>query len=83
MLVITRKHNETIRIADDIEVIVIEIVGNRARLGITAPHDVPIRRGELVQSPPADFVVCEKDGQTDRYYPEYGCPLYRQGVTHE
>ncbi len=47
MLVLTRKAGETIRIAHNIVVTVLEIEGYRIRLGIAAPADVPIRRAEL------------------------------------
>jgi carbon storage regulator len=47
MLVLTRKVGETIRIANNIVVTVLEVEGYRVRLGLAAPADVPIRRAEL------------------------------------
>jgi carbon storage regulator len=47
MLVLTRKLNEEIVIAGQIEVQVLEICGNRVRLGITAPADISIQRREI------------------------------------
>lgn len=47
MLVLTRKLSEEIRIGDDVVVKVLAINGNRVKLGIQAPPDVRIRRGEL------------------------------------
>ena len=47
MLVLTRKQNETIVIDNRIEVKVLQVKGNRIRIGIGAPADVAIRRGEL------------------------------------
>jgi carbon storage regulator len=47
MLVLSRKHGETIRLGDDIEVTVCQISGNRVRLAISAPPHVSIRRSEL------------------------------------
>lgn len=47
MLVLTRKLNEEIRIDGEITVTVIELDGNRVRLGIKAPPEVRILRGEL------------------------------------
>lgn len=44
MLVLTRKLNESIRIDNDIELTVLEVRGNRVRLGIVAPRSVDIRR---------------------------------------
>ena len=47
MLVLTRKVNETIVINDNITITVLEIKGGRVRLGIDAPTDVGVLRGEL------------------------------------
>ena len=47
MLVLSRYAEETIVIGDDIEVMVVEVRGNRVRLGITAPKDMPIYRLEI------------------------------------
>lgn len=46
MLVLSRKRNESIIIGDT-EVMVVEIIGNRVRLGITAPKDIPVLRREV------------------------------------
>lgn len=48
MLVLTRKRGEEILIDNRIVVSVIAVQGNRVRLGIRAPSDVSVRRGELV-----------------------------------
>ena len=48
MLVLTRKAGERIVIADNIVVEVLEIQGNRVRIGIQAPHGVTILREELL-----------------------------------
>lgn len=47
MLVVTRKPNESISIADNIEITVLEITKDRVRIGINAPKDVRIVRSEL------------------------------------
>ena len=47
MLVLSRKKNESIVIGDNIVVKVVEVHGNRVRLGIEAPADVVVHRGEL------------------------------------
>jgi len=47
MLVLTRKLGEEILIGDDIKLIVSRIAGNRVTIGINAPGDVTILRGEL------------------------------------
>ncbi len=47
MLVVTRKTEESIIIADNIEIVVLEVNKDRVKLGITAPKDVKIIRNEL------------------------------------
>ena len=47
MLVLTRKQNEKIQIGDNIYLTVLRIKGNTVRLGIEAPQDVRVVRGEL------------------------------------
>ena len=47
MLVVTRKPDESITIADNIEITVLEITKDRVRIGINAPKDVKIVRTEL------------------------------------
>ncbi len=48
MLVLTRKADQKLVIGSDIVVTVLEIRGNRVRLGIEAPREVPVHRSELV-----------------------------------
>jgi carbon storage regulator len=50
MLVLSRKENEAIVIDGKIVVTILEIRGNQIRLGIEAPMDVAVWRGELVAS---------------------------------
>lgn len=47
MLILTRKTGETIRIAPDIELIVVGVRQGEVILGLKAPRDVKILRGEL------------------------------------
>jgi len=47
MLVLSRRLNETVRIGEDIEVQIVDIRGDRVRLGITAPVEVPVHREEV------------------------------------
>ena len=42
MLVLTRKSNQSIMIGDDIEVSVLSIMGEKVRIGIQAPRDIPV-----------------------------------------
>lgn len=47
MLVLSRKKNERIVIGDNIVITVVEVRGDRVRLGIEAPQEVPIHRSEV------------------------------------
>ena len=47
MLVLTRKSNQSIMIGDDIELSVLAIVGEKVRIGIQAPRDIPVFRKEV------------------------------------
>ena len=47
MLVLTRKSNQSIMIGDDIEVSVLSVMGEKVRIGIQAPRDIPVFRKEV------------------------------------
>ncbi len=49
MLMLSRKPGERVLLGDGIELTVVEVKGNRVRLGITAPDVVPVRRQEVDQ----------------------------------
>jgi carbon storage regulator len=69
MLVLSRKKNESIVINNDITVTVVEIRGDKVRLGIVAPKEVPVHRQEVYDAihgtkgaaaEPASVVVTNK-----------------------
>lgn len=47
MLVLSRKKNESVVINNDITIVVVEIRGDKVRLGIEAPKEVPVHRREV------------------------------------
>jgi carbon storage regulator len=47
MLVLSRKKNESIVINDEITIVVVEIRGDKVRLGVEAPKEVPVHRREV------------------------------------
>ena len=47
MLVLSRKKNESIVINNDIRIVVVEIRGDKIRLGVEAPREVPVHRSEV------------------------------------
>ena len=57
MLVLTRKANQSIMIGDSIEISVLSVFGEKVRLGIDAPREVPVFRTEVfreIQGPSID-----------------------------
>ncbi|MEE2641456.1 MAG: carbon storage regulator CsrA [Planctomycetota bacterium] len=50
MLVLSRKKNESIVINDDIKIVVVEIRGDKVRLGVEAPREVPVHRREIYEA---------------------------------
>ena len=47
MLVLSRFVNEKIMIGDDITIMIVEVKGNKVRLGIQAPRELPVHRQEV------------------------------------
>jgi carbon storage regulator len=50
MLVLSRKTNESIIIGDDIKIVIVEVRGDKVRLGIEAPRDVTVHRSEIYEA---------------------------------
>ena len=50
MLVLSRHRDESIMIGDDIVVTIVDIRGDKVRLGIEAPNDVPVHRQEVYEA---------------------------------
>jgi carbon storage regulator len=47
MLVLSRKKDETIMIGDEVEITIVDVRGDKVRLGITAPKNIPVHRREV------------------------------------
>ncbi|MFC1635380.1 carbon storage regulator CsrA [Planctomycetota bacterium] len=47
MLVLSRQRDESIMIGDDVEIIIVDVRGDKVRLGITAPREIPVHRREI------------------------------------
>ena len=50
MLVLSRQKDESIVIGDNIEVIIVDVRGDKVRLGINAPKDVTVHRREVYEA---------------------------------
>ena len=49
MLILTRKVGESVLIGDDISITVLSVRGNQVKLGVQAPKEVSVHRGEIYQ----------------------------------
>ncbi len=49
MLILTRRVGKTIRIGDDIEIVILRVNGNQVRVGVSAPPHISVRRDEVYQ----------------------------------
>jgi len=47
MLVLSRQKDESIVIGDDVEITIVDVRGNKVRLGITAPKNITVHRREV------------------------------------
>ncbi|HBT77834.1 MAG TPA: carbon storage regulator [Planctomycetaceae bacterium] len=62
MLVLSRKKNESIVINENITIMVVEVRGDKVRLGIEAPRDVPVHRREIFEAILASRQADSKQG---------------------
>ncbi|MBL8873114.1 MAG: carbon storage regulator CsrA [Planctomycetaceae bacterium] len=73
MLVLSRKKNESIVINDEITIVVVEIRGDKVRLGVEAPREVPVHRREVYEaiqrSQNGDAKVETTENETDEERP--------------
>ena len=60
MLVLSRQRDESIMIGDDVEITIVEVRGDKVRLGINAPRDIPVHRREVY-----DAIQAEKGAKQD------------------
>ena len=64
MLVLTRKSNQSIMIGDDVEISVLSVSGEKVRLGISAPEEVPVFRHEVYVRIEAERIEAERNGDS-------------------
>jgi carbon storage regulator len=50
MLVLSRQKDESIMIGDNVEVTIVDVRGDKVRLGITAPKDISVHRKEVYEA---------------------------------
>jgi len=69
MLVLSRQKDESIVIGDDIEITIVDVRGDKVRLGITAPKSIPVHRREIyeaIQREKAEAAKTEKRAETEQ-----------------
>jgi carbon storage regulator len=76
VLVLTRKSNQSIMIGDDVEVSVLSIMGEKVRIGIQAPRDIPVFRKEVYleiqQERSRELTSTDVRGEVDRALRDLG-----------
>jgi carbon storage regulator len=50
MLVLSRQKDESIMIGDNVEITIVDVRGDKVRLGIAAPKDIPVHRKEVYEA---------------------------------
>ena len=83
MLVLSRQKDESIMIGDNVEIIIVDVRGDKVRLGITAPKEIPVHRREIydaiqreknekkdTQEQPAKEPKAEKEQKKDQKEPK-------------
>jgi carbon storage regulator len=70
MLVLTRKSNQSIMIGDDVEISVLSVMGEKVRIGIQAPQEIPVFRKEIYleihrEDAPLDGAVADESARAE------------------
>ena len=60
MLVLSRQKDESIVIGDNIEITIVDVRGDKVRLGITAPKEIPVHRREIYDAIQREKAAKEK-----------------------
>jgi carbon storage regulator len=54
MLILTRRPNQTLIIGDSISITVLDVRGSQVRIGVTAPREIAVHRGEIFDKAAAE-----------------------------
>ena len=66
MLVLSRQRDESIMIGDDVEITIVDVRGDKVRLGITAPPEIPVHRKEVYET------IKREGGSAYKPHPRHG-----------
>lgn len=65
MLVLSRQKDESIIIGDDIEIIIVDVRGDKVRLGINAPREISVHRKEIYEAIQREKAEAAKKAEDD------------------
>ncbi len=60
MLVLSRQKDESIMIGDDVEIVIVDVRGDKVRLGINAPRSIAVHRKEI-------YLAIQKEKQEEKF----------------
>ena len=66
MLVLSRQKDESIIIGDNVEITVVDVRGDKVRLGITAPKEIPVHRREVYEAIQREKVAKEAEKKAEQ-----------------
>ena len=72
MLVLSRQKDESIMVGDNVEITIVDVRGDKVRLGITAPKEVPVHRKEV-------FEAIQREKKADAENPKVEEPKKKTG----
>ena len=71
MLVLSRQKDESIMIGDDVEITIVDVRGDKVRLGINAPRSIPVHRKEIYEAIQREKAQKEAEGESEESNPEH------------
>jgi len=78
MLVLSRQRDESIMIGDDVEIIIVDVRGDKVRLGITAPKEIPVHRREIYDAIQREKKESQKPQEKEPQKPQEKEPQKQQ-----
>ena len=66
MLVLSRQKDESIMIGDNVEITIVDVRGDKVRLGITAPREIPVHRREVYEAIQREKQEAEKSKSAEK-----------------
>jgi carbon storage regulator len=83
MLVLSRQKDESIMIGDNVEITIVDIRGNKVRLGITASKDIPVHRREVYDAIQREKKMAKESGNNSENNTENECNLEPEKENNE